>query len=117
MDTWHDMGHMSNLSKLDKGVKKKEKKNHFLGEEGPDFGLVMRVREGEKRQKKKKKSQSFFLRSTKFRHSEFIEPRVKVHLLDEGYAWVPKTWDFAKGSSKKFEKSKVLGLGSAHGTS
>ena len=55
MDTWHDMGHMSNLSKLDKGVKKKEKKNHFLGEEGPDFGLVMRVREGEKRQKKKKK--------------------------------------------------------------
>ena len=32
----------------------------------------------------------------KFRRSEFVEPRVKVHLLDEGYAWVPKEGDFAE---------------------
>ena len=28
--------------------------------------------------------------------SEFIEPRVKVHLLDEDYAWVPKRRDFTE---------------------
>ena len=27
---------------------------------------------------------------------EFIEPRVKVHLLDEGYMWVPKRRGFTK---------------------
>ena len=83
------MGHMSNLSKLDK---KGKQKNFIFGEERPDSGLVVRVREGEKR--KIKKNQSFSLQSTKFRRSEFVEPKVKVHLLDEGYAWVPKTQDF-----------------------
>ena len=42
---------------------------------------------------------------------------MKVHLLDKGYAWVPKTQDFAEDSSKEFEISKVSGLGSFHGTS
>ena len=51
-----------------------------------------RVREGEKREMK---NQNFSLRSTEFRRSEFIRPRTKVHLLDEGYVWVPKTWDFS----------------------
>ena len=41
---------------------------------------------------------------------------MKVHLLDKGYAWVPKTRDFAKVSSEEFEKSKVLGLGIVHGS-
>ena len=42
---------------------------------------------------------------------------MKVHLLNEGYAWVPKTRDFAEDSSEEFGKSKVSGLGSVHGTS
>ena len=42
---------------------------------------------------------------------------MKVHLLDEGYAWVQKTRNFVEKSSKEFGKSKVSGLGSVHGTS
>ena len=42
---------------------------------------------------------------------------MKVHLLDEGYAWVPKPQDFSKDSSEEFGKSKVSCLGSVHGTS
>ena len=49
--------------------------------------------------------------------SKFIGPRTKVHLLDEGYVWVPKTRDFAEDSSKELGKSKVSSLGSVHGTS
>ena len=48
---------------------------------------------------------------------EFIRPRTKVHPLDEGYAWVSKTWDFVKDSIEEFGKSKVLSLGSVHKTS
>ena len=42
---------------------------------------------------------------------------MEVHLLDESYAWVSKSRDFAEDSSKEFGKSKVSGLGSVHGTS
>ena len=66
------------------------------------------VREQEK--KKKKRNLSFSLQSTEFRRSEFVEPKTKVHLLDEDYACVPKTRDFSKNSSEEFEKSKVSGL-------
>ena len=38
---------------------------------------------------------------------EFIGPRMKVHLLDEGYVWVQKTQDFVEDSSEEFGKSKV----------
>ena len=73
-----------------------------------------RLKEGEKR---KIKNQNFSLRSTEFRWSEFIGPRTKVHLLDEGYMWVPKTRDFTEDSSGEFGKSKVSGLKSVNGTS
>ena len=73
-----------------------------------------RVREGEKR---KKKNENFSLRSMEFRRSKFVGPRTKFHLLDEGYVWVPKTWDFVEDSSEEFGKSKISGLKSAHGTS
>ena len=42
---------------------------------------------------------------------------MKVHLLDEGYVWVPKTRDFVEDSSEEFGKSKVSDLGSVHETS
>ena len=63
------------------------------------------------------KNQNFSLRSTEFRWSKFVGTRTKVHLLDEGYVWVPKTRDFVEDSSKEFGKSKVSVLGSVHGTS
>ena len=34
---------------------------------------------------------------------EFVGSITKVHLLDEGYAWEPKIWDFAEISSKSSE--------------
>ena len=72
-----------------------------------------RVREGEK--KKFFKNKNFSFRSTEFRRSEFVGQRTKVHLLDEGYVWVPRTRDFTKDSREDFGKSKVSGLGSARG--
>ena len=73
-------------------------------------------------EKRKIKNQNFSLRSIEFRRSEFrrwefVKPRTKVHLLDEGYMWVPKTQDFADDSREEFGKSMVSGLGSVHGTS
>ena len=32
---------------------------------------------------------------------EFVEPRVKVHLLDEGYAYIPKKRDFTEDSKEE----------------
>ena len=49
------------------------------------------LREGERRGRD---FSSFSLRSSEFYLSEFVEPRVKVHLLDEGYVWVPKRRGF-----------------------
>ena len=63
------------------------------------------------------RNSNFSLRSTEFRPSEFGGPKTKVHLLDEGYTWVPKTRDFTRDLSEEFGKSKVSGLGSVHGTS
>ena len=74
-------------------------------------------RERGREEKKNQKNQNLSLQSTKFRQSEFIRPRTKVHLLNEGYVWAPKTRGFAKDSSEEFGKSKVSGLGSVHGTS
>ena len=36
-----------------------------------------------------------------FRRSKFVEQRVKVHSLDEGYVWVPKGRDFTKDPKEK----------------
>ena len=59
------------------------------------------LREGERRERE---HPSFSLRSSEFSRSEFIEPRVKVHLLDEGYTYIPKMRDFTKDP-----KEEVLG--------
>ena len=49
--------------------------------------------------------------------SVFVGPRINDHLLNKGYAWVPKTRDFAEDSSEKFWKSRVSGLGNVYETS
>ena len=51
------------------------------------------LRDGERRERE---HLSFYLRSSEFHRSEFVESRVKVHLLDEGYAFIPKKRDFTK---------------------
>ena len=89
--------------------------NISFGKRSLPFFLILQTVEGEKG--RENKTQNFSLRSTEFRQLEFIVLRTKVHLLDEGYVWVPKTWDFAEGSIEEFGKSKVLGVGSVHGTS
>ena len=50
----------------------------------------------------------FFIRFTKIGPLEFIGRRMKVYLLDEGYAWVPKTRDFTKNSGADEEKKSNL---------
>ena len=91
-------------------VKLRRKKNH-VGGGRTDFPA------GEKTLEKEGESSNFSLRSIEIGWLEFIGQRKKVHLLNERYAWVSKTRDFTEDLSKEFEKSKVSGLGSVHGTS
>ena len=44
----------------------------------------------------KERAKCFFRLSTEFRRSEFVEQRVKVHIFDEGYTWIPKRRDFTE---------------------
>ena len=71
----------------------------------------------ERERERGERNSDFSLRFTELGWSSRVGPRTKVHLLDKGYAWVLKTRDFVRDSSDEFEKSKVSGLGSVHGTS
>ena len=46
--------------------------------------------------------------STEFCRSEFIEKRVKVHLLDKGYVWVPKKGISLKIQLRRFQEIKIF---------
>ena len=105
------MGHMSNLSELDK----RGLQNDFWGRKYQISCLVMRVRK-EKRGCRERSS-NFSLRSTKIRWSSSDKPRFKVGVLDKGYTWIPETPSFAKVSRGRFGKSKASSLGSARETS
>ena len=71
----------------------------------------------EEGREKKGKNPNFSLLSKEFHQSEFIELRMKVHLLNEGYAWVPKTRDFAWDPREESGKSKFSSVGNVHETS
>ena len=63
---------------------------------------------GERKEGRNKRIQGFLLRSSEIRRSEFIGPRVKIHLLVEGYAYVPKSQDFTKNPNEEiWGKSKA----------
>ena len=64
------------------------------GDKGPFLGRN-RQREEEKREREKRGS-IFSLRSTEIDLSISDEPRFKVGVLDESYAWIPETPSFAK---------------------
>ena len=56
---------------------------------------------------------SFSLRSTEIELSESVKPRFKVHLLDEGYAWVPTTLNFVEDflfGEEKLERETLTSL-------
>ena len=97
------------LKDMLKGAMKEKKKEK-------SFSFLLFEREREKKGEEVS-FQKFSLRSLEIGWLEFIGPRTKVHLLNESYAWVPKSRDFFEDLSKEFVKSKVSGLGSVHGTS
>ena len=43
--------------------------------------------------------------------SKFIKPKVKVHLLDEGYAYIPKKRDFTKDLKEEISGNQGFWLG------
>ena len=55
----------------------------------------------ERGRRREKELLSFSLRSSEFYRSEFAEPRVKVHLLDKGYAWIPKGRGFTEDPNEE----------------
>ena len=69
------------------------------------------------RRKVRERNSNFSLRSTENRWSSSVGPRLKVRVLGEGYAWIPKTPSFAKVSHGRFGESKASGSGSVRGTS
>ena len=71
------------LRETKKGKKKKKESSFWRGK--PAIGVSRERRE---------KISIFSLQFTEIGWSEFVEPRFKVHLLDEGYAWVPTTCSF-----------------------
>ena len=68
-------------------------------------------------EKEMEKVSTFSLQSTKIEQSVFDEPRFKVEVLDEGYAWIQKTQSFAKVSCGRFWKSKASGSKNVRETS
>ena len=77
----------------DKWADKKEKKERK--ERGTEK-KEERSREREREKKRKKVVFRFSLRSTEIGLSVFVEPRGKVHLRNESYAWVPKSVGFVE---------------------
>ena len=64
------------------------------------------------------RSSTFSLRFMEIGPSDLVGPRVKAHLLGEGYVWALKSRTFDTVTDFEFfGKSKVSSLGSVHGTS
>ena len=62
------------------------------------------------KRERKERILSFSLRSTEFHRLEFVEPIMKVHLLDEGYAKVPKRRDFNEYPKEKVSGNQIFGI-------
>ena len=75
---------------------KVSKKSNFGRKRAHFLVGTMGEQEGEKERVK-----DFFLRSSKFRWSEFFNQRTKVHRLDESYTCVPKMRNFTKDPNEE----------------
>ena len=84
-DSWHDREKSVRLLIEQKHQEDRGKRTYF------STSMV-----GERKEGRKKMILGFLLKSSRIRMSEFVEPRIKVHLLVEGYAYVPKSWDFTE---------------------
>ena len=91
------MGHISNLS-----IKLEQKRNWERG--WPFYGQYVR----ERKRWEKESSQDFSLRPMEFRWSEFIKPRTKVHLLNEGYMWIPKRRDLTEDPKEEVSRNRIF---------
>ena len=69
--------------------------------------LLVYVRERES-EEEEENFQAFFRRSMEFRQLEFIETRIKVHRLDEGYVHIPKRRDFTKDPKEEISKNQIF---------
>ena len=80
---------------MDKRIRKSKGANRRLtcGKGGHPYLIMLDQTGGEEKGKKKRgeRSSNFSLQSTEIGGSVFVGPRTKGHLLDKGYAWVPKT--------------------------
>ena len=76
-----------------KSLRLKIRSKEQILEKISQFSTGFYVREEERERESIK---AFFRRSLEFRTSEFVEPRTKVHRLNEGYTCVPKTRSFTK---------------------
>ena len=85
MDAWSEVGPTSNLNLKGKRGENIRFYPHFWP--FSDSGLSRGRNE---------RNFSFSLQSTEIGWSKSVEPRFKVHLLDEGYAWVPTTRNFVE---------------------
>ena len=96
-DTWRDVRQVSKTINMIKRIGNKRENILFPAS-------VF----SERSEERKKRIQGFLLRSSEICQSEFVEPRVKVHLFVEGYAYVPKSRDFIENPKEEiWGKSKV----------
>ena len=51
---------------------------------------------------------NFSLRSPVFRQSEFVESRVKVHLLDKGYSWILQRRGFTEDPREEILGNQIF---------
>ena len=79
-DSWRNVRQVSKIINRTKRIRNRGENILF------NAGVV-----GERNEGRKKRIQGFLLRSSEIRRSEFVGPRVKVHLLVEGYTYVPKS--------------------------
>ena len=75
-----------------------------LGQNIPFFFLPGNREIGER--ERKKRTLSFSLRSTEFRRSYFVKLITKVHLINEGYVYIPKMRDFAKDPKEEISRNQ-----------
>ena len=94
---WHDVGQVLKLWMM-------LIKEHILGEIRSSCFVLETV--GEKG--RKERTPSFSLRSTEFCQSDFVGPRLKVHCLDKGYAWVPKKRDFTEDPKEEISGNQIF---------
>ena len=71
-------------------------------------GLIFPVCGCGREKERRKRAPSFSLRSTELHWSDFVDLRTKVHRIDEGYVWVPRTRDFFKDPRKEIHEINIV---------